>query len=110
MSDEEAEDFKNSIYPVGKERWIKVKFIDRDKSMKAFRWKNGEEHDSQGYAVTAIGLRDEYMPQISALMSLSDEVGAHLLRILDTEEVKDIITMFSNKIEELKQTSIQQQP
>lgn len=106
MSDEEAEDLKNSIFPVGKERWIKFKFIDRDKCMKTFRWKNGEEYDGQGYAVTALGLRDEYTPQISAIMDLRENVCGHLLDVLNYEQVQSIHRLFNEKIKEVKERTI----
>lgn len=111
MTDQEAKEVMDGLFPVGKERWVKVKYLNQDKCKKVFRWSSeGEEFNDSGYVVTALSLRDEYQPQVSALMDLSDEVCGHLLRMLDTDEVKEVQRLFRNKIEELKQRIIIESP
>ena len=110
MNTAEIEDMKNSLFPIGKERWIKVLFKDRDKCMKAFRWNtNGFEHD--GYEVTSIGLRDEYVPQVSAISDIQDEVMGILFGSnIESYQLKRIEDIFKMKKEELKNRVIETKP
>ena len=110
MSPEEIEDMKNSLFPVGKERWIKVLFKDRDKCMKAFKWSsNGYQHD--GYEVTAIGVRDEYVPQVQAISDLQDDLmGMLYTSNIEPYQLKQIEDLFKMRKEELKNRVIEITP
>lgn len=37
MRDKEAQEFIASLFPIGKERWLKIKYLDEAKCLKAFR-------------------------------------------------------------------------
>lgn len=108
MNNNEANDILESLFPVGQERWIKVKYLDLKKCINAFHpyAKESREKDL-GYETTAIGVRDDYTPQVSALMDIRDDITTLLLNngvegyILDS--VRNIL---KNKIEEVKERTI----
>lgn len=109
MTDDESEAMMNSMFPVGQERWIKFRYLDRDKCIKAFLRSMSPNHEKSrqlaeesGYEVTAIGVRDEYTPQISALMDIKDllpglENYTHIESVLDA-----VRYLLNEKIDELK--------
>ena len=76
MDENEKQGIFDSLYPVGKERWFKVKILDQEKSMKNLPWVSDMER--LGFEVTSITCRDEFQPQVTALMDLKDEILSHL--------------------------------
>lgn len=79
MSPEEAEDLMDSIFPIGEERWVKLKYFDRKKVMEKFKLSPPNKESlakfikEHGYEVTAIGMRPEYEPQAFQLLELKKE-------------------------------------
>lgn len=98
----EKDDIFDTLYPIGKERWIKVLIHDRDKAMKDLRWTSGKEVDNRGYTLTAIATRDEYIPQISAIQDLEDTLNSFLIHLLPEYEMNTVHSIFKQKKEELK--------
>jgi len=111
MTDQEVEDIKNSLFPVGQERWIRVKYYDRDKAIKIL-WmpmdeKRAEPYvEKHGFYVTAIGVRDEYIPQVSALMDLKGEVIGCLHGNVQDSILNHINDLFKNRIDDIKRYTI----
>lgn len=119
MSDD-SQSILESLFPVGQERWVKVKYLDLDKAIKAFRLNNGnmaKGHEEElGYEVTAIGIRDEYTPQVSALMDIKEDIIGAITSLgynlgpenqWMAERLHETINgMLKNKIEELKERTI----
>lgn len=116
MTDEETEDLLNTIYPIGEERWVKVKYLNRDNARKSFRFRSSgeetKEDQDNGYIVTAIGVRDEYTPQVQAILDLKTDVASYLLNYLDPndinhEQILDTVnTIFKEKMNDVKQHTI----
>jgi len=104
---EMVDDVLDMLFPVGEERWVKIKYLDLKKCIKAFKLSNytkKEEHEEQGYEVTAIGIQDEYSPQVSALMDVRDEVTtilAFAFENTDDYRLNEIRSIFKSKIEEV---------
>jgi len=108
-ADEESKSLIESLYPVGKERWIKVKFRDFKKSMKAFSIRETEEEIiEKGYETRAIGVRDDYTPQISALQDIKDELVSMFLGRLYDYELTSIAEIINSKKQDLKERLIQE--
>jgi hypothetical protein len=102
-----------SLFPIGEERWVKVKYLDLEKCIRNFNIGPNEEKkkeisDDIGFECTAIGIRPEYTPQISAIMDLKDDVIQSLLHILDEYELERINRIFKDKIDELKERTIRE--
>lgn len=118
MSDREREDLFNSLFPVGEERWIKLKYLDRDKCIAKFRVGNHTEQSvahakELGYEVIAIGVRPEYEPQVSALMDVRDKVVGMVLDMVDNSgdyRLMEIRQIFKDKIEEINERTIKTVP
>lgn len=109
MDEKERKGIIDSLYPVGGERWIKVKYLDQEKSMKSLSWNSSspeptENDRKRGFQMMAIGVKDEYIPQISALVDLKDDVIGKLSRVMELNNplLSDINYIFREKIEELK--------
>ena len=120
MEDQESEDLLKDIFPVGEERWIKFKYLDFKKCLRAFRLgqhnENGKKHaEEKGYEVVAIGCRDEYVPQVSALMDVRDEV-INVLSILEHDGsgyshlLDSVRASFKTKIDEVTSRTIKDVP
>lgn len=105
MNEKERDEFLDSMYPVGKERWVKVKYLDRDKCMQVFRWPD-DKVDEQGYLITALGVRDEYTPQIAALVDLQADVIAYLSHVLSESELHIVNELFRQRMDEVKSHTI----
>ena len=116
MEENEVEDMLNMVYPVGEERWVKVKYLDRDKAMKSFRFRSNpkphKEDEENGYVVTAIGMRDEYTPQIQAILDLKGDIAMFLLHSLNPEDpnresiLDNVNSLFKEKLETIKEQTI----
>lgn len=112
MTNQEHEEMLDSLFPVGQERWIKVKYLDRDKCLKAFFMRTppnetAERHQEQGYEITAIGVKDEYTPQISALKDVKDSVIALLYGQVSDTFLSAINEQFTAVMDDLKERTIQ---
>lgn len=109
----DAEEMFNNMYPVGKERWIKVKYLDRDKAMENIRlssW-NNEKAEELGFEVTAICCFDDYNSQVSAMMEVRGEMQGILYNMsYQNPSPEDMIivldNMLVNKIQQLKRDTI----
>jgi hypothetical protein len=115
MNSREAEDLFDSIFPIGEERWVKLKYLDRDKCIKTFRLgqhtENSKKHaENAGYEVTAIGIKPEYTPQVSALMDVRDAVVQQLNNVVENYHVDSIRNIFKMKIDEITERTIMNIP
>lgn len=72
MDAQERQNLFDSLYPVGEERWFKVLIVDQEKCMKNLPWV--EDTERLGFDVKSITIRDEFQPQVSALMDVKDDV------------------------------------
>lgn len=100
MDRQEVDDLFNQLYPVGEERWIKVKFLDKDKAAQWVRLNspNGNfSNEDKGIEITALGLRDDYMPQVEALV----ELKAELRQLWETPSEVELDNMIDRKINQV---------
>jgi len=102
MSNDEIKEIFDAIWPVGGQRWIKVKIHDQGKAMETFRFhKSGEVIFEYGVEATAIGRKPENVPQISAILDARDKVVSLLHgRVSDhvLDEVRDIFKLESDEV------------
>lgn len=103
--DQDHEDLLNSIYPVGKERWIKILIKDRKICLDTFRLSQNDDR-YPGYAVQSIGIRDEYVPQIAAIADIEDEITPILLQNLPDYLADNIAAIFKKHKDALKERVI----
>ena len=69
------DDFLTQLFPQDAERWIKVKYTDPEKAMGVIRLNSPTfSNDHNGIEVVAIGVRDDYTPQIEALVELKADL------------------------------------
>lgn len=113
MDSSDHNDFLDSLFPIGEERWVKVKYLDRTKCIRAFnvgpnRDRIKEISDETGFECTAIGIRPEHTPQISALMDLKEDIISKLSYVLEEYDLMELNRMFKEKIEELKERTIRE--
>lgn len=111
MTEQEKDDMINMVFPVGEDRWIKLKYLDRDKCLKAFRIQMRQheptlEEIEAGYQVMSIGLRDEYAPQVSALLDLKADIIGYLYGHVKDYQIEAINRLFKEKIEEVNRHTI----
>lgn len=69
------DDLLKQVYPEGEERWIKVRYINPEVAMKVLRLTT-PNFDSRkfGFETVSLGLREEFMPQVEALIELKAEL------------------------------------
>lgn len=116
MSDKEkGDDLLDQLFPVGGERWIKVKYHDKEKSIKAFTWRNDQKENERliaekGYETLSIGVKPEFEPQVSAIMDLQDEVLQIVLGMVnydtDNYNLNTIREVFKDKIKEVSERCV----
>jgi len=111
MSDQEKQDISDSLFPVNGERWIKIHIIDQEKTTKLLWMPMNDEMakpyaEQAGFRTIAIGMRDEYTPQVSALMDLKGEIISKLYGLIPEYILEDVNNRFRDKIEELKKHTI----
>lgn len=99
-----SEDILRQLYPIGQERWIKVKFIDYEWCVKHLHWY--KKTNELGIEVTAIGVRDEYIPQISALLDVRDEITKILYGQIENYLLDSIREKIKERCDELKKQTI----
>lgn len=76
MEKSEAKAIIDSLYPVGQPRWFNIIIHDQNKAMVNLTWSNKEE---LGFKVQAISCRDEFEPQVTALVDLKDEIISNII-------------------------------
>lgn len=116
MDEKECTKLLEHLFPVGKERWIKVRYMD-------FRWclehlhPNGLKKSDLGFVVTSVSVRDEFSPQLSALQDVKEAIiGLLYSKVPETllETVNNIFTAkmdivsesFSKDAESLKKDDL----
>ena len=67
------EEIIKQLYPIGEERWLKVKYLNPELVWKSIRFDNPEV-TAMGFEFTAIGTVEGYMPQVEALVELKAEM------------------------------------
>jgi hypothetical protein len=73
---DEREQLLDAVFPVGGERWIKVKYLDRDKAIKAFHINGSPEHAAElGYEVVTLAIVPEFQPPRDLLLDLKDKLA-----------------------------------
>lgn len=107
--DQESENLLNQIFPVGKERWVKVLVKDRDICLKTFRMFAQPGEENPGYTIQAIGLKDEYVPQVSAIADIEDDILPILLEHLPEHAMDAVMLIFKSKKQEIKERVILEQ-
>lgn len=103
----------DTLFPIGEERWVKVKYLDRDKCIRVFNVGTNEERKKEiseqtGFECTAIGIRPEYTPQISSLLDIKEDLLQFLWGKLDEYQVEVVNRLFKAKIDELKERTIRE--
>lgn len=104
MTEKDTEDMLDTIFPIGEERWVKVKYLDRTKAIKTFH-PNSKEKD-RGYEIIALGVRDEHLPQLSAIVDLKDELVALLHGRIEPRMFENAMLLCNARIQELKARTI----
>jgi hypothetical protein len=96
------DDFIKQLYPEGEERWIKVKYTDANKAIKSIRFnENGYSNENLGFEVVSIGCRDEYMPQVEALIELKAEINNSIEFWENPEGAKVYTKLVDSKINQV---------
>lgn len=68
----------NQVFPEGEERWIKVKYTNPKVAMKVLRLSTPHFDSTKfGFETVSLGLREEYMPQVEALVELKAELTSN---------------------------------
>jgi hypothetical protein len=91
MEKQERQQLFDSLYPVGEERWFKVRIIDQKKCMKNLPWV--EDKERLGFEVTSITVRDEFQPQVVGLMDMKDEILSHLFQCQESAKWSNDMNM-----------------
>lgn len=95
------EDFTKQIFPEGKERWVKLKYLDSNKASKFIRLNSPFfNNDDKGIEVVSIGVTDEYTPQIDMLLEIEKELSIDY-EIVASGLIPKIQSMIKDKIEKL---------
>ena len=114
MADQrDKDDLLTSLFPIGEERWVKVKYLDFEKCVKIFNVgpnekRKAERNEKYGFECTAIGIRPEYVPQVSAIMDLRDDIISSLSFILEDYQLDQLNRIFKAKIDEVKERTIRE--
>ena len=97
----------NELFEKDRERWLKVKFLDTEKCIKAFVPAFISSADDlikgQGYEVLSISVNEEHLPQVAALVEMKMNVLGRLSHHVPDKVVADLVDLFNSKIEEVKQ-------
>lgn len=107
MDDKEKQEWMDSLFPVNGERWIKIQFVDQEKSFKAFFMPMNDEKcapyvEERGYRTTALTFREEYTPQVAALMDLKSDLFGFLHGQVDEWVVEQVNSIINKRMDELK--------
>jgi hypothetical protein len=73
MDKEEHKGILESLYPIGKERWIKVKFTDLKWCIKNLRL--GRKNNNLGFEITALSVMEEHQPQVNAILEFKKKMN-----------------------------------
>ena len=72
MTNEEIKEIIDSLYPIGRDRWFKIRILDQEKCSNALRLSYNEKTDiNQGYSVREISLQGKN-PDIRELQDVRD--------------------------------------
>lgn len=119
MNDQNKEESPiDGMFPEGEERWIKVKYKDSKKAQNHIvsLYRDQSLMEELGIEVTAIGIRDEYTPQTSAMTDIKLDIAnqIHLLMqsgTIDPRALPEIIETVNScinyRIEEIKSKTIE---
>ena len=111
MKDEEYKAILESLFPVGKERWIKVLYKDFDWCVKNLRITNTDKPSNiPGFEVTALGVRDEFVPQIAAMLDLKADVVEFLYDKVPEQILNHVNELFRTHMSDLKSHTITEVP
>ena len=101
MTKEEVDNLLDVIFPVGEERWVKLKYYDRDKCIDALRLSPPNEEtkkefiEKYGYEVTALGVRPENEPILQMMAELKQTlISASYYKTLSSEDIKQIMDIY----------------
>jgi hypothetical protein len=114
MNKEEIDNLLKSIFPIGEERWVKIKYHNQEKCIKSFRLSppNKQELDKfineYGYEVTALGIRPESESQLERIIEIREELlnvaSFELNSSITSEKIHEVFNNFISKI--INQTTI----
>jgi len=109
--DGEVQQWMDTLFPVGGERWVKIKVIDQDKAAGVLWMASSEDRakpkiDKYGFFTTALSFREEYTPQIAALFDLKTELIGELYGLVPDYILQNMKAKFDAKMEELKKYTI----
>lgn len=107
----EQDSLLRQLFPVGEERWVKMKYTDFEKACSTFGLYGRKELKERqmehiGAEVLAIGCRPENVPQIAAIMDLKEDILGSLINHIPEEKIKEINSIFKLKCDELKRRAI----
>lgn len=103
MDEKERNEFFNSLYPEGEERWLKVRYTDNEKCRKNIRFENGLD---LGFEFTAIGTVEQYIPQVSALAEIKEEIKSLYYEDNVGTALRKVENLINNKIDETLMKSV----
>lgn len=101
-------DILKTLFPVGKSRWVKIKYLDYEKCLKAFHLNFSGElpQDGLGYETVALTILDEHAPQVSALLDIRDQLTSVLYNQVDESTLNFVRDIIKQKADELQQRAI----
>ncbi len=104
----------DALFPIGKERWLRIEYLDKPKCLKAFFMPMNNDAakpiaQEKGYRVTAIGVRDEYVPQIGAIIDLKkNDILGLLHNNIPDHLLSAISQKFKDATDEIKRNTIKE--
>lgn len=94
----------DTLFPLNKDVWLKIKTINQTKCFKLFSLaKSDEDNKNDGFIVSALDYKEDEPPQVAALIDLKSQI---LMMDLPEYELDIITNKFNSKIAELKQNYI----
>lgn len=123
MEAQERKDLIDSLWPVGKLRWFQVEIFDQERAMHNLPWVD-KDQERLGFKVNAITCRDDFQPQVVALLDMKDDIltslmqkqescrwsndtaGIHMYDVL----INEFRERFKNKIDEINSRTIKTIP
>lgn len=107
MDANEHTDLINSLFPIGEERWLKVKYTDLDWCKKNLRLGRTVQPDPPlGFELLSITVRPDYEPQVSALLEIKDVVASQLVHTVPDYVIENIKALIDQKIREINKQTI----
>lgn len=86
---------------------MKIKIVDQDKAIKLLWMPMDDERakpyiEKNGFQVTALTFKEEWSPQVAALLDLKEDIIGHSYGQIPDHLIEFINNKFKQKIEELK--------